>query len=98
MCIRDSSLVLRLGLFDTQYLTRIYTYEHDLLYAFSTPALTGRGMRWYITGRLPLTRHLLAGVRIAQTLYYDRETAGTGLSLVPAPHRTEVKAQLRMRF
>ncbi len=92
------SLILRLGLFDTQYLTRIYTYENDLLYAFSTPALTGKGMRWYITGRLPLTRHLQAGVRIAQTLYYDRETIGTGLSSVPAPHRTEVKAQIRMRF
>ncbi len=92
------SLILRFGLFDTDYATRIYTYENDLLYAFSTPALTGQGIRWYLTGRFPLTRHLRLGLRIARTCYRDRETTGSGQSLVEAPHRTEIKAQIRMKF
>jgi len=92
------SMDLRFGIFDTQYPTRVYTYEQDLLYAFSTPSLTGKGIRWYFTGRYRLHRHLQAGFRIAQTLYRDRERAGSGLATVPAPHRTEIKVQLGMKF
>jgi hypothetical protein len=92
------SMDLRFGIFDTQYPTRVYTYERDLLYAFSTPSLTGKGIRWYFTGRYQLHRHLQTGIRIARTLYSDRQTAGSGLSSVTVPHRTEIKIQLRVRL
>jgi hypothetical protein len=92
------SLVMRFGLFDTQYPTRVYTYENDLLYAFSTPSLTGKGIRWYLTGSYRLQRHLYAGFRIARTSWSDRLTAGSGPATVMVPHRTEIKTQIRIKF
>ncbi len=92
------SLAMRFALFDTKYTTRIYTYENDLLYAFSTPSLTGKGIRWYLAGSYRLHRNLYAGFRIARTAYTDRSTLGSGPATVPVPHRTEIKTQIRVRF
>jgi hypothetical protein len=92
------ALVMRFGLFDTKYSTRVYTYENDLLYAFSTPSLTGRGLRWYFMGTYRLQRHLYAALRVARTSWSDRQTAGSGPEEVAVPHRTEIKAQIRMKF
>jgi len=85
----------RFALFDTRYETRIYTYEHDLLYAFSTPAFTGRGIRWYLLLSLPLARGWQGSVRLSRTLYRDRQELGSGPARVSVPQRTELKVQLR---
>ena len=46
------TLWIRYCIFNTDsWLSRIYTYENDLLYSFSIPALAGRGSRCYIMAK-----------------------------------------------
>ncbi|SNR69292.1 ComEA family DNA-binding protein [Hymenobacter mucosus] len=89
----------RYALFDTDdYDTRQYVFEQDVLYAFSVPALAGRGTRAYLLTQLDLTRHLTLWLRYAETHYRHQATVGSGLEQIQGPRRSEVKAQLRYRF
>ncbi|MCD6202183.1 MAG: helix-hairpin-helix domain-containing protein [Bacteroidales bacterium] len=88
----------RFGMFDTHFSTRIYTYENDLLYSFSTPSFTGRGLRWYVMIKYPLFSHGALTLRVARTAYADRHSIGDGPARISEPHKTEIKAQVRVRF
>lgn len=93
------SLTLRYALFDTDsYNSRIYAYENDVLYAFSIPAFSGRGTRFYITTKYRIKRGIDLWLRFAQTYYTDRTTIGTGREEIDGNTRSEIKAQLRFKF
>lgn len=64
-------LQLRLQGFDVQdWNNRIYTYENDVLYAFSIPATYGRGGRWYINARYRINDQLSLYARVSETVYH----------------------------
>ena len=89
----------RLAIFKTaSYNTRIYEYENDVLYSFSIPAYYGNGMRYYLTLRYSATRNLDFWVRFAQTQLFDSKTTGSGLDMIDANHKSEIKVQMRLRF
>jgi hypothetical protein len=89
----------RFAIFRTpSYNTRIYTYENDVLYSFSIPALYGNGIRYYLTLRYSATRWLDFWVRWAQTFRSDVKTIGSGLDQVDGNKRSEIKVQMRLRF
>jgi hypothetical protein len=89
----------RLGIFKTSsYNTRIYAYENDVLYSFSIPAHYGNGMRYYLTLNYDITRNIEVWFRIARTDYFDSKTIGSGLDAIEKNHKTELKAQLRLKF
>ncbi len=89
----------RFALFDTEdYDNRQYAYEKDVLYAFSLPAYNGRGTRQYLLLQYPLGPHLDLWLRYARTQLRDGDTIGSGLEEIHAPHKSEVKAQVRMSF
>lgn len=93
------SFSLRYALFDTDsYNSRIYAYENDVLYAFSIPAFNGRGTRFYITSKYRIKRGVDLWVRFAQTYYTDRTSIGTGKEEIDGNTRSEIKAQLRVKF
>lgn len=89
----------RFAIFKTSsYNSRIYAYENDVLYSFSIPAYYQNGMRWYVSLRYAATRNIDFWFRIAQTNLFDVKTIGSGLDETDKQHRTEVKAQLRLKF
>ncbi|MCW5908543.1 MAG: hypothetical protein KIS94_11840 [Chitinophagales bacterium] len=89
----------RLAIFKTSsYNARIYTYENDVLYSFSIPAMYNNGMRWYVTLHYVATRNIDLWLRAAQTVLFDQPTFGSGLDQINKPHRTEIKAQVRLKF
>jgi hypothetical protein len=89
----------RFALFDTEdYDNRQYAYEKDVLYAFSLPAYNGRGTRQYLLLQYPLGRHLDVWLRYARMQMRNSPTIGSGLEEINAPHKSEVKAQVRMIF
>jgi hypothetical protein len=93
------SLTLRYALFDTDsYNSRIYAYENDVLYAFSIPAYNGRGTRFYVTTKYRIKRGIDLWVRFAQTYYTERTSIGTGRDEINGNTRSEIKAQLRLKF
>lgn len=89
----------RLDIFKTSsYNTRIYTYENDVLYSFSIPAVSGNGMRYYLTVRYAAMRNLDFWVRFAQTQMLDRSVFLSSLDLLNTNHASEIKVQMRLKF
>ena len=93
------SFSLRYALFDTDsYNSRIYAYENDVLYAFSIPAYSGRGTRFYLSTKYHISRGVDLWVRYAQTYYNDREEISSGKDLIEGRVKSEIKVQLRLKF
>ncbi|MDQ3193177.1 MAG: helix-hairpin-helix domain-containing protein [Bacteroidota bacterium] len=93
------SLNMRYAIFDTDtWNTRLYSYESDVLYAFSIPAYSMRGSRAYIMLRYTFKRNFDIWIRYAQTYYNNKNTIGTGLEEIQGNTRSEMKVQLRYRF
>ncbi|NLO51533.1 MAG: helix-hairpin-helix domain-containing protein [Bacteroidales bacterium] len=90
---------LRYALFDTDnYDTRIYAYENDVLYAFSIPSYYYQGSRFYLLIKYEITNNIDVWLRLAQTAWNNREVVGTGLDASQGNTRTEIKAQVRVKF
>lgn len=88
------SLTFRYAIFDAKdYNARIYTYESDILYSFSVPALYGKGMRVYLLGKVKLFNALTLYTRIGRTIYSDRDQIGSGLTLIDGNHKTDLKVE-----
>ncbi len=93
------ALTFRYALFDTDgFDSRIYAYENDVLYAFSFPFYSDKGSRIYLLARYRMSRRIDLYARLAQTYYTNRYQIGSGLDTIEGNTRTEIKAQLRLRF
>ncbi|MEO6166110.1 MAG: hypothetical protein ABIO98_01210, partial [Chitinophagales bacterium] len=89
----------RVCLFDADtYDARIYAYENDVLYAYSIPAFSNQGMRFYAIARYTITRGIDVWVRYAQTYYTNIDVIGSGLDEINGNTKSEVKAEVRFKF
>lgn len=92
-------LKTRFAYFDTDdYNSRVYAYENDVLYAVSFPAYFGRGTRVYLVSRYGISRKIDLWFRLARTSLTDRETISSGNNEIDAPHKTDIKLQLKYKF
>jgi len=93
------TLSLRYALFDTDsYNSRIYTYESDVLYAFSIPALYDKGTRFYVMVRYQSSANLTLWLRYSQTWYSHKTELGSGMDRIAGNLRSEIKVQVRWKF
>ncbi len=93
------SFSMRYAIFDTDsYDSRIYAYENDVLYAFSIPAYSGRGTRFYLSTKYHVNRHIDLWIRYAQTYYTDRDVIGSSKDLISGNVKSEIKVQMRLKF
>lgn len=93
------NLTTRYAIFNAEeFDTRVYAYEPDVLYSFSTPAYYGRGSRWLIMGKWTILPKLDLWARYAQWQYSNRENIGTGFTLIEGNRSREIKFQIRKRF
>ncbi len=97
--MKPYSAVLRMQYFETGgYDSRIYAYENDVLYSYSIPGFFDKGYRYYITLNYDLSKKISCWLRIAQTIYRDQATIGSGLDEINGNKKTELKLQLRYVF
>jgi hypothetical protein len=90
---------VRLAWFDaTGFDSRIYTYENDVLYGYSIPALYGRGIRAYGNVRIRLHKHVTAWLRVANSFFAGADTNGSGLMAIDGSNRTDFRIQLIFSF
>lgn len=84
------TIKLRVQGFDArEWGNRIYLYEHDVLYAFSIPAVYGLGGRAYVCMRWQIIPQLAVYLRVSETVYsrswaaaHDRANTRTDVHLL----------------
>ena len=92
-------LTARYALFNTDgYNSRLYAYEHDVLYSSSMPAYYGRGFRAYLILHYNPIPWFDAWVRLSLTNFTDRHSIGSGLSEISGNRKGEVKLQCRIKI
>lgn len=92
-------VTMRYAIFNTDsYDERIYAYENDVLYAFSVPAYYYKGSRFYILLKYEFAEWMDFWVRFAQTVYTNQQTIGSGLDEIDGDTKSEIKAQVRLKF
>ncbi len=97
--MKPYSAALRLQYFETDdYNSRIYAYENDVLYSYSIPAVYDKGFHYYATLNYDIGKKISVWLRIAQTVYQEKQTVGSGLDEIKGNKRTEVKVQARLIF
>ncbi len=101
--IRSSTLPIdltfRISLFSTDgYNSRIYTYEHDLLYAFSVPCYFDDGLRWYFLLKWEATKNISIWARYSSVKYLNRETIGSGNEVIDGNRKSDIKAQIILKL
>ena len=93
------SFSTRFALFDTDaYAVRFYAYENGMLYDVSVAPYYGRGSRFYFNARFRISRLITAELRYSQTFWNDRKTVGTGVAEIVGQKKSELKAQIKLRF
>jgi len=89
----------RLSWFNTDsYNSRIYTYENDLLYTFSVPALYGKGLKTYLTLKYELRRNIDLWLKFEHTHLTDREIISSGYNQINGNNKTMLKFMLRLKI
>ena len=69
---------------------RFYLYESDVPMAGYVPAMYGSAFRWYLMVDYKFKFGLTAALRIAQTIYSDRDVIGSSHDQIDKPHKTDV--------
>lgn len=93
------SLNMRFAIFETDsYDARIYAYESDILYAFSIPAYYSKGTRMYFNLKYSISEFMDIWLRYAQSYYSNTDVISSGLNQINGNTKSEIKAQVRIRF
>lgn len=93
------SLTFRYCMFDTDgYESRIYQYEHDVLYAFPISSFYDRGIRTYVNARYALNENIDLWLKLGNTFYPGKESIGTGLAEIVGNNQTTINFQVRLKF
>lgn len=93
-------LDVRIQFFDAlEYENRFYSYEKDILHAFSIPMYYGIGSRYYCNIRYDLNDKLSFWFKLAQTVYADeRETVSSGNEELIGNRKTDIRFLLKYSF
>ncbi len=92
------SLHGRIAFFNTDsYDERLYAYEDDVYYAFTIGSYYYQGIRGYLVLHYK-RKWFSCWLRLSRTYYLDKETIGSGLNEIKAPHKTELRAQVMFNF
>jgi Helix-hairpin-helix motif len=97
--MKPFSANIRLQYFETDgFNSRLYAFENDVQYSYSIPAFSEKGYRYYLNLNYDVSKKLTFWARIAQTLFPERSSIGSGLDEINRNRRTEVKLQGLYRF
>jgi hypothetical protein len=89
----------RYAIFDTDtYDERLYAYESDVLYAFSIPAYYYKGSRFYLMLKYDVSKNIDLWLRYATTYYNGKNIIGSGLDEIQGSSKSEIKAQVMVKF
>jgi hypothetical protein len=82
----------------TDYNSRIYSNEKNMLYTFSMPSFYGKGTRLSAVLRYNFNPQLYLSVKAAWTHYFDRDTIGTETEAIEGRNKTDLYVLLRWKI
>lgn len=89
----------RVTLFETEgFESRLYQFENDLLYVFSSTMLFDQGQRAYVLFNYQPSGNVQIWFKISTTIYENRNVIGSGLSRIEGNTRSDVGIQVRIRI
>ena len=90
---------MRVGLFESSsYDSRMYVYENDLRYEYSSPSFSGSGFRCaFIVNYRPVHWFILE-FKAGRLMYEDRNLIGSGWGEINGNRKTEWKVQATFRW
>jgi hypothetical protein len=80
------------------YNTRLSTYEKNILYAFHTLQMYGKGIRFSARLRWDTSDSFSLFAKLASTHYTGRNATGTGLEEIEGNTKTDLSLLLRWKF
>lgn len=90
---------IRLAFFKTDtYNSRIYAYERDVLYGFSSGMYNGTGLRLYFNMRYQVAKKLTFWMRYLISYYPNESLIGSGLEEIDGKKKQDFKLQMRYQF
>jgi len=96
---RNLFLTGRFSVFDaSNYDSRLYIYERDLLYVYRVPSFFNRGVRHYVMCKWEIDKKIALWLKYSKTIYTNIDTIGTGLEEIAGNTRTDIGLQLRIKF
>ncbi len=97
--LKTLSANIRLSYFETDgYNSRIYSFENDVLYAYSIPVFFDKGYRYYLNIEYKINKKLTGWSRFAQTIYIGKNEIGSGLDLIKGNKKSEIKFEMIYDF
>jgi len=97
--IENLKLQWRVTYFQTKsYDSRIYQFENDVLGVFSTSALYGRGIRWYVLVNYKIFDFLNLSLKYAELYRDDVKKLGSGYDEIPTNLSNSLTFQLDIKF
>ena len=82
----------------SDYNTRVYSNEKNMLYSFSIPSFYGEGIRLTAVLRYNFTKNMYISAKAAWAHYYDRDIIGSALEEIEGRNKIDLYAQLRWKF
>lgn len=90
---------LRIAYFNaSEYNARIYAYERDVLYAYTSQMHYGKGWRFVAMIKWKAAKFLTVWLRASQTYFPGNMEVGSGLNTISGNHKTEIKLQAIAKF
>lgn len=80
------------------YDSRVYAYEHSMLYTFSIPAFYGHGIRYTLLARADIGRIMTLTAKAGVTDYFDRSTISSGKQAISRSSMTDIEMQARIKL
>lgn len=89
---------MRFAIFNTDsYNSRIYAFENSVLYGYSLPAYSNKGVRFYVNLRHKLTRNMDVWLNYASFIY-DEKGLGSGLDALDGNLKSDLRLQMRLQI
>lgn len=96
---KKSDFILRFVLFDTDsYASRIYSFESNPTYQYSSPAFYGKGIRAYVLVHLTFWKRLDCWVKVGDTRYVTTNSNSIDLNQLIETQKKEINIQLRWKI
>lgn len=80
------------------YDSRLYSYERDVLYNFSFPMFSGRGLHYTAFLRADIGKRLMVIAKLTTTDYLDRGVISSSYQRIDHSSMTDLDLQLRWKF